>query len=72
MLVMLVDNRVALTARDQPPIYGKRRGARDQQGDREASPEQGGVQPCVHGARDQDHNGVVDYFHDGDRDGVGG
>src|SRR5215207_8103546 len=51
MMVMLVYDSVALTARDQPAVDGKRGGAGDQKGDYQASPEEGGVDPSVNRKR---------------------
>ena len=61
----------AATARKQVAIDGIGGDAGDDQGKDQASPEQGGVHARAHGARDGEHDRVIDDFHYGNGGGVG-
>src|SRR5688572_19321579 len=55
-LVMAVDDRVALAARDQPAVHRKGRDGGDGKREGKAAPEERGIEPCVHGARNHQHD----------------
>ena len=71
-LVVRVDDGVALTAADQPPVHRCRHQERQRQRTGERHPEQGTRDTGVDGARDDQHGRVVDDLHHDDRDRVRG
>lgn len=72
MTVVRMHHCVAFAAGNQPPVDRERRHRSDGQRKCKAAPEQHRVESRVHRAGDDEHDGVVDDLHDGDRCGIGG
>ena len=70
--VELVNDGVALAPADEPAVHRHGDDEGDGEGDSQRPPEQRGAEAGVHGAGDEQHDGVVDDLHDGDRERVGG
>ena len=72
VMAAVVQNGVALAARDQPAVDRVGDDAGDDQRERERAPEQDVADPGGHRAGDEQHDRVVDDLHDRDAEGVGG
>src|SRR3954453_18545362 len=70
MGVVLVNDGVALAARDQPAVHEGRRGEGDREADDDAPPEEWVAEAGVDRAGNGEHEQVVDQLHHRDGDGV--
>ena len=66
-----MDHRVSATLRDQPSIHRKGSNPGDSEREGEASPEQTIAETGLHGSGNEEHDRVVDDFHDHDGKRVG-
>ena len=57
--MMSVDDRVAATVGDQPPVDGERRHECDRERHGQRAPEEGRVEPGIHRARHEQDEGVA-------------
>jgi hypothetical protein len=72
MRVVRVDERMSFTTGNQPAVSRVSSDARDRKGGCKTQPEERFGKPCVHGARNNQHDEVVHDLHDRDRQRVSG
>jgi len=63
-MMVRMHHGVPFAPRNQPAADWEGRSARNQQRNGERSPKQPRGQPRLHGARDDNHDRVIDEFHD--------
>ena len=70
--VVFARRRMPLPAGNQPAIDGKGDKPRQKEGENKASPEKRGGKPGIHGSGDDQHDRIVDHFHDRYGNRIGG
>ena len=71
-VMVLVHRGMTLAARDHVPIGEERERIGDHEPAGDGRPQERVAETCLHRARDEQHEGVVDHLHDRDRHRVRG
>ena len=72
VVAIYVHDRMTTSLRNQPAVRRKGRDESCDKRNREAHPEKQVGRTGLHGARNHQHDRIIDNLHDGDRQRVGG